>query len=123
MGNSKKELYEIKGDMKSGFTSEVDLTRTALGHPAIRYRDRITEADVYSMGDELFIHMHCPRCTGTLRITNKMKRIDFRREDSGGGRIDISPFACTWPGCGLQVVVKDNRMFDGRWVNGDFVVT
>jgi hypothetical protein len=112
MTNTAKDLYEIKGDMQQGVSSEVDLTKTALGHPRIRYRDRITTADIYGMGDELFLHMYCPRCANALRITNKMKTITFTRNDRNGGDIDIEEFRCTWDGCGLHVVVRRNQMTD-----------
>jgi hypothetical protein len=112
MTNTAKDLYEIKGDPQSGITADVDLTKTALGHPRIRYRDRITTADVYEMGDELFVHMYCPRCANGLRITSKMKSIRFFKNDRNGGDIDIEEFRCTWPDCGLHVVVRGNHMTD-----------
>ncbi|MHC4175869.1 MAG: hypothetical protein ACYSWU_00070 [Planctomycetota bacterium] len=120
MTNSRPEdLYEIKGDVPDpagsgarGVSAEVDLTKTAIGHPRIRYGDRITTPDVYAADGELFLHLYCPRCSNALRITDKMKAIRFQRNDRTGGEIDIEEFRCTWDGCGLHVRVERNQMID-----------
>ena len=82
----REELYTIKddfgpgvhqGERVQGIQSTMKLTNTAIGHPEIRYKDRLTVADVYKMGDELKIHLICPRCTNNLSISNKNKQVDY----------------------------------------------
>jgi hypothetical protein len=41
-----------------------------------------------------------------------MKSIRFFKNDRNGGDIDIEEFRCTWPDCGLHVVVRGNHMTD-----------
>lgn len=88
-----EEVYQIKGDPKHGMSSTMNLTKTALGRPFVRYKDRISEADVYEMQGQLMVHMFCPRCGNTLRITSDRKRIDYDRE---ANLLSVEPFECTW---------------------------
>ena len=89
--------------------AEYNLEKSAIGHPRIRHRSRITTADVYEMDGELMILMYCPRCQNTNRITSKMKSIRFTKNDRNGGDIDIEAFRCTWPDCGLRIRVRRNH--------------
>ena len=98
----REELYTIKddfgpgvhqGERVQGIQSTMKLTNTAIGHPEIRYKDRLTVADVYKMGDELKIHLICPRCTNNLSISNKNKQVDY---DLDSNTLSIEPFECTW---------------------------
>ena len=111
-----EEIYEIKGDVadpggtgRRGISVGADLTKSAIGHPRIRFRDRISEADLYAADGELMVHMYCPQCQNANQILGSRKRIEW-----SGDRITIEVFTCTWPGCGLRMDVKDNV---GREVN------
>jgi hypothetical protein len=35
-----EEIYHLKGDMDTGISSTVNLTKTALGHPKVRYENK-----------------------------------------------------------------------------------
>jgi hypothetical protein len=94
-----------------GRSSTVRLDKAALGHPLIRYRDRVIEADVFPFladGDEtrLEVILICPRCEHELRVTSDRKHIEWTpgapEIDSATGEavvrgeISIEPFQCTW---------------------------
>lgn len=115
-----QEIYEIKGDPSAsaaldgkvspdgnlpGLAAEWHLDRSAAAHPQIRFRDRISTADLYVMGDELMLHFYCPRCGNANRITSKQKRIGWYGRPSDG--LCIETFSCTWPGCGLRMRVDN----------------
>lgn len=89
----KEELYHIAGDTEEGrgAYSDIRLTKTAIGRPMVRYKDRILECDVYLIGGELMVHLICPRCCNALRVSAKNKRIDF-----SDGKLTVEPFQCTW---------------------------
>lgn len=108
--DNNEELYEIKHDVadptgsgRRGTSVGMDLRNNALAHPQIRFRDRVSECDLYASEDELMIHMYCPRCENANQISSKKKRVTW-----SGERISIEVFQCTWPGCGLRMVVEDN---------------
>lgn len=110
-----EELFTIKDDVApdgsglQGMSAGVDLTRTALGHPSVRWQDRVTEMDVYATGDVLMVHFYCPKCQQGLRVTSQQKRIRYDRSEN---RIDIEAMRCTWPGCGWHVAIEGNRALD-----------
>lgn len=87
-----------------GFTSTVRMTKAAKGHPMIRYKDKIVEADVYELdGEPLRVHLICPRCSTPtaphgLNITADRKAIEYdpTRNVDAGGRLDVEVFECTW---------------------------
>jgi hypothetical protein len=99
-----EELYEIKGDPNTGMSFEYNLGKSAVAHPQVRFGDRISESDLYAQGDELMVHFYCPRCENANSISSKKKRISW----SGGERLSIAAFRCTWPGCGLALRIDDN---------------
>lgn len=96
----------------------VRLDKAAIGHPYVRYRDRVLELDVYPLlGDgtqeagapeRLEVILICPRCQHELRITSDRKAIDYTPgapvlEVEGSqpswqvrGTISIERFQCTW---------------------------
>lgn len=93
---NKEELYEVKQDcnpVKSAGHSTMCLTRTALGHPKVRYRDLVLTCDVYQMGDELMVHLYCPKCRHNLSIKSKNKNIYY---DKDRELLSVEPFKCTW---------------------------
>lgn len=109
--HKEEELYEIRGDVADpsgsglkGTSVGVDMTAGALAHPRIRWRDRVSEVDLYAAGDELMIHMYCPRCQNCNKISSKTKRITW-----SGDRLSVEEFACTWPECGLRIAIVDNK--------------
>ena len=98
-----------------GHQSSMRLDKAALGHPLIRYRDRVIEADVYPYldgendpGDQqrLEVILICPCCEHELRVTSDKKAIEWipgqpEIDPSTGqvivrGLISIEPFMCTW---------------------------
>lgn len=99
-----------------GHQSSVRLDKAALGHPLIRYRDRVIEADVYpyldgdndASGDKqrLEVILICPCCEHELRVTSDRKSIEWipgmPEIDATTGQVvvrgllSISPFQCTW---------------------------
>ena len=98
-----------------GHQSSVQLDKAALGHPLIRYRDRVIEADVYpyldgenDAGDQqrLEVILICPCCEHELRVTSDRKAIEWTPgapeiDPTTGqvivrGLLSISSFPCTW---------------------------
>lgn len=98
-----------------GHQSSVRLDKAALGHPFIRYRDRVIEADVYPFldgenddGDQqrLEVLLVCPLCEHELRVTSDRKAIDWSpsapeidpatQQAVVRGVISIQRFQCTW---------------------------
>jgi hypothetical protein len=132
---NKEELYTIKEDiagpgahpdqMVSGVQSTMNFTRTALGHPKIRYKDVIMEADVYKAGDLLTVFCYCPRCRHNLSIRSDNKQIAYDPETNV---LSIEPFQCPWeitedllPGqirkfgfslCRLRIAIDNNLAKD-----------
>ena len=106
-----EEVFEIKGDMDNGMSFGYDLEKTAIGHPSIRYRDRLTQADVYEMDGHLMVVLYCPKCEDALRITTDKKRIRYDRTED---KISIEPLKCTWPECDWKVEIKANHAVDWR---------
>lgn len=108
------------GTGKVGYQQTADLTSNALGHPKIRYRDLVIEADVYAMpGAPMHVHIICPRCRNALRIPADRKRIEYdpaAGAPTDGGRLSIETFECTWEAgaergsglCRWRVAVDDN---------------
>ena len=91
----REELYHISGDMDHGLAVDLDLTKTALGKPMVRYKDRIMQAEVYPSPDKkgLMVHIHCPRCTHVNVIRTERKHIEYDPETND---LSIEPYECTW---------------------------
>ncbi len=89
----REDLYHIAGDPEHGVASTMRLTRTALGHPQVRYKDRVMELDVYEIHGRLMVHLLCPRCANALKITDDRKQMEY---DARANVISIEAFRCTW---------------------------
>jgi len=114
-----EELFRIREDVadptgsgQRGVSFEYQLGATAIAHPSIRWRDRLTTADVYEQGDHLMVHLFCPQCGQNLAIHSNKKRVRLNRAEN---RIDIgerrNPDAalhCSWDECDWRAVVEDN---------------
>lgn len=91
-----EELYHVAGDMDTGVTTDVSLTKSAFAKPQIRYSGRFGEfvltCELYKMGNELSLHLICPRCRNALWIKSSKKQMHW---DSDKG-LSIEPFECTW---------------------------
>ena len=98
------EVVAQHGTMKTGISQTIALDRNKIEVP-IRYRDRLTVADMYELPEHLMLHLFCPRCMQALQLTSERKRIRWLRAQR---RIDIEAFRCTYPGCGLHVEVVDS---------------
>lgn len=125
----KEDLVHLKGDDEHGYANDMRLTKTALGHPEYRYRDRVVRCDVYRdpVTKRLSVHSMCPRCENYIWISEPEKQIEF---DPSTGILSISPFECTWERgrgtegtrqdriafglglCRLRIVVERNRARD-----------
>lgn len=104
---TKESLYHIAGSVpdpsamepeKLGMQSSLDMTKSALAHPLIRWRDRVVEADLYLIDDRLVLHLICPKCSTAevphaLYIREEQKAIDWRPET---GELSVERFECTW---------------------------
>jgi hypothetical protein len=103
----KESLYHIAGEAPDpsgaepelrGHQSSLDLTRSALAHPLIRWRDRVIEADLYEMDSKLVLHIICPKCSTpevphALWVRQGQKDILWRPET---GELSVEAFSCTW---------------------------
>lgn len=101
---NKEEIYTIKEDVSmpgvhkgqtvSGVSSSLNFTKTALGHPKVRYKDRIMEMDVYRSGEGGYlIHSYCPSCQNAVSIKSENKKIDY---DPITNNLNIEAFECPW---------------------------
>lgn len=102
-----ESLYHIAGDVsdpsgvepeKFGAQSSIDMTKSAIGHPLIRWRDRIIEGDLYQIEGKLVLHVICPKCSTpeaphALYIREERKGMEWNPET---GELSIEPFECTW---------------------------
>ena len=103
----RESLYRICGDVpdpsnlepdKGGYQSSIQLNRSALAHPMIRWQDRVVEADLYEMDGKLVLHILCPKCSTpetphALWVREGQKDILWRPDT---GELSVSPFECTW---------------------------
>ena len=91
-----EELFHVAGDMNTGISADVNLNKSAFASPTIRYSGRygefVLECELYKVGNELSLHLICPRCHNALwvRSTRKQMSFDF---DKG---FSCEPFECTW---------------------------
>jgi hypothetical protein len=94
---AREELFHVAGDADHGVASTADLTKTAIGHPEVRYYGRhgdfVLTVDVYRMPDgQLLAHLICPRCRKALHIRQAAKSMEYSATDG----LSIEPFECTW---------------------------
>jgi hypothetical protein len=107
---NREELYSIKDDVlptqqtaytgslpddkpRVGASSTIALDKGKSGVVPIRYKDKITEADVYLMDGMVSLVMYCPKCQNTIRIASDRKQIDW---DPTSGVVSVEPSECTW---------------------------
>jgi hypothetical protein len=92
--------FDPMGTGAMGHASQVDLSRGALAHPMIRYKDFVLEVDVYAVpdSDEISVVLLCPRCRNALKVSSLRKRIEFERPSQRypQGVLSIEPLRCSW---------------------------
>jgi hypothetical protein len=101
-----EELEPLKGDVLAdtpgldangrpvvGKSATINITQNSIGRTPVRYKDFLLECDVYKVGDELMVHLYCPRCRNALRVSSDRKSIDY---DHVENVLSIEPFECTW---------------------------
>ena len=122
---SKEEIYQIAGDPDHGLSSDMNLTNSAFAKPQIRYKgkagDFVLSCELYKIGDELSLHLICPRCRHALMIKSSSKQMEYDKERG----LSVEPFQCTWElpedqrvqfGIGLckwTAVIENDRARDG----------
>lgn len=128
--NSKKELVQIAGDpvvrqngildatgRVRGQAQGVNFVKTAYGRPWVKVphwtgQDAWLEVDVYRVpGEPMHIHLICPKCRNSLRITADRKQIRYSKygvpaiakelrginpDVDPGGTLNVERFSCTW---------------------------
>lgn len=125
-----EEVYTIKDDAigpgveqgttARGAASAVGFTKFALGHPVVRYKDRLITCDVYAVGDELMIHLICPRCENALQIKSCNKAINY---DQATNELSVERVGCTWElGRGTEATRGDRIAFGVGLCNWTVVV-
>jgi hypothetical protein len=103
-----QELVHIAGDADTGMTSTINLAGGKAEVFAL-YRGRCVPPefpdglrltiDVYAIpGESIQVHLICPKCRQQLRATSDRKTIEWepRVGSADGGRLEVSPFQCTW---------------------------
>jgi hypothetical protein len=116
------QQLDPSGSGRLGMASQMNLQKTALGHPLIRYRDVVIEADVYADGaGGLIVNIYCPRCRHSLSIPSTRKAIEFEPQATldkatgqiqKRGKISVEPFRCTWElGRGTDATAGDRMNF------------
>lgn len=101
-----ESLYHIAGNVPDpsgesaqlGIQSSIDMTKSAIGHPLIRWRDRVIESDLYLTDGRFVLHIICPKCSTpeaphALYVRQEQKDMDWRPET---GELSVEPFMCTW---------------------------
>lgn len=103
----RESLYHIAGNVpdpsgvdpnQHGMQSSIDMTKGALAHPLIRWRDRVIESDLYLVDGRFVLHLICPKCSmpgspHALYVRQERKDMDWRPET---GELSVEPFECTW---------------------------
>lgn len=93
---NKEELYHVAGDADTGIAADTHLTKSAWKQPQIRYSgkygDFVMTCEIYKIGNELSMHLICPKCRHALMIKNTQKQMDW--DDDKG--LTVEPFRCTW---------------------------
>lgn len=116
-----EELFTIRQDVADPLAQHAGIETGLVGNEyemrmdggktevAIRWRDRLTVADVYEMDDHIMLHMYCPNCTQCLSIQSQKKRIRFNRSER---RIDMGserePLRCSYQDCDWRAYIEDN---------------
>lgn len=57
----------------------------------IRFEDRIIEADLYRTVDEVIVHIICPKCLHSSKISSTRKAVEW-----DGTLLSVEPFECPW---------------------------
>lgn len=98
----KWELFSIAGDEDQfdpdrhphGILSpEQGIKKDRIAEVPVRYKDRVLFIDVYKFGDELALHLMCPRCLNYLWCSSAKKQMEF---DPKTGKLSVEPFGCVW---------------------------
>lgn len=88
------------GSGARGVAPTINLGRTAIAHPLVRYKEHVLEVDVHLDQDgQLYCLLICPKCRHQLRVHSSRKAIEFDPEAGPAqnrGRLSIERFQCTW---------------------------
>jgi hypothetical protein len=106
-GDAPAVIGKVDEAMRSGrgIGTETDLSKTAIAHPMVRYKDMVLEVDLYlepGAPDLSSQYLHfivlCPRCRNALTVRGDRKEIEFRppTAELPRGVLSCSPFKCTW---------------------------
>lgn len=91
--SNRYELEYVAGDkpvdMDKGITTSVNVKAHATTW--VRYREQMLECELYIAGDEMTLHLLCPKCLHGLKISNKQKEMDW-----DGKYISVERSGCTW---------------------------
>jgi len=113
----KRPIVQLAGDMEHGLSSTTRLNTNKI-EVMVVYKDpsKFLTVDVYQVpGEPLMVHMICPKCHKTNRITADRKHIEFDAaaknpvhgqvlSEAGRdlaslaetGQLSVSAFECTW---------------------------
>ena len=86
-------------EARSGVSATTDFTKSAYGHPIVRWRDLELTLDVYQYPNApMEVHLYCPVCASRgdrhmLRVRQDRKRIEYHKTSN---TISIERFRCTW---------------------------
>lgn len=93
---NKEDLFHLAGDADHGMGSTARLTKSAIGHPEIRYKgkqgDFVMTADVYRTDGKLLVHLICPKCRHALHVREAAKKMAYSEADG----LSIEAFECSW---------------------------
>jgi hypothetical protein len=84
------------GSRVKGASTTTNIEDAAIAQIYFRFEDRMGVAEVYRAGDELLVHLMCPRCLGgaqghTSQISSKRKQMSWEN-----GVLNVEPFECPW---------------------------
>ena len=113
----KRPVVQLAGDMEHGLSSTTRLNTNKIEVMVVyKAPSKFLTVDVYQVpGEPVMVHMICPKCLKTNRITADRKRIEFdaaARNPVHGlvlseagpdlaslaetGRLSVSSFECAW---------------------------
>lgn len=99
---TKEDLYEVKGDPRTGMASTTNLDNAAEAKIEVRYSGQyndhgaiamLMQCEVYRAGESVLVHIICPKCKNANSIKSERKALEW---DPRNGVLSVEPYTCNW---------------------------